>query len=147
MHRQNPIWCDPWIWAPRSFILNMTLGRTYLILEEYGNAYQKISECEAYAEGDQDWAQIYFWRAQALENLDGQAAVARKNWSNLLKLPEDTYPEEWKDIAEERLGQVATSSHRTATTDPYRYANPYPHANPNPHTKTVMRPFPNHAPA
>ncbi len=37
-----------------SFILNMTLGQTYLILEDYGNAYQKLSECEAYAEGDEE---------------------------------------------------------------------------------------------
>jgi tetratricopeptide (TPR) repeat protein len=112
-----------------SFVLNITLGQTYLILEEYGNAYQKFSECEAYAEGDEDWAQIYFWRAQALENLDGQATVARKNWSNLLKLPEDTYPEEWKEIAEEHLGRVATFTRTptlTRTVTPTRTPTPKP---------------------
>ena len=118
-----------------SFILNMTLGQTYLILEEYGNAYQKLSECEAYAEGDEDWAQIYFWRAQALEGLDGQATVARKNWSNLLKLPEDTYPEEWKKIAEEHLGRVATFTRTptlTRTVTPTRTPTPKRTATPKP---------------
>jgi len=113
----------------RSFVLNMTLGRTYLILEEYGNAYQKLSECEAYAEGDEAWAQIYFWRAQALEGLDGQAAVARNNWSNLLKLPEDSYPAEWKKIAEEHLGRVATFTRTptlTKTVTPTRTPTPKP---------------------
>jgi len=118
-----------------SLILNMTLGRTYLILEDYGNAYQKISECEAYAEGDEDWAQIYFWRAQALEGLDGQATVARKNWENLLKLPEDTYPAEWKKIAEEHLGRVATFTRTptlTKTITPTRTPTPKRTATPRP---------------
>ena len=118
-----------------SFILNMTLGRTYLILEDYGNAYQKLSECEAYAEGDEDWAQIYFWRAQALEGLDGQAIAARKNWSNLLKLPEDTYPEEWKKIAEEHLGRVATFTRTPTlprTVTPTRTPTPKQTATPKP---------------
>lgn len=97
-----------------SFVANMTLGQVYLLLEDDGNAYQKFSECEAYAESDEDWAQIYYWRAQALENLDGMMNVARKNWSNLLKLPEESYPKEWKKVAEERLNRVATFT-RTPT--------------------------------
>jgi len=118
-----------------SFILNITLGQTYLFEEDYGNAYQKFSECEAYAEGDEYWAQIYFWRAQALEGLDGQATVARKNWSNLLKLPEDSYPAEWKKIAEEHLGRVATFTRTptlTKTVTPTRTPTPKRTATPKP---------------
>jgi tetratricopeptide (TPR) repeat protein len=105
-----------------SFLANMTLGRAHLLLGEDGNAYQQFSICEAYAKTDEDWAQIYYYRAQALENL-GQTDVARKNWSNLLKLPADTYPEEWKDTAEVRLGRAATFTRTptlTRTATPFR---------------------------
>ena len=97
----------------KTFIGNMTLGQAYLLLEDHGKAYQQFSICEAYAASDGDWAQIYYWRAQALENLD-QKDVARRNWNNLLKLPDESYPEEWKKVAEERLGRVTTPT-RTPT--------------------------------
>lgn len=101
-----------------SFVAHMTLGQVHLLLEEDGNAYQQFSVCEAYAESDEDWAQIYYWRAQALENL-GQTDVARNNWSNLLKLPAASVPEDWQLLAEQRLGRT-----RTPTLTPTRTITP-----------------------
>jgi tetratricopeptide (TPR) repeat protein len=99
------------------FPLYIYLGRAYLMAEDDGNAYQQLSVAEAYAETDADWAQIYYWRAQALTNMDNMD-VAERNWEMLLELAEDEVPYEWRQKAREELGIVAKAPTARPTRTP-----------------------------
>jgi len=92
-----------------SFPANITLGINYLSLGFAGNAYQQFSISEAYAEGDYDWAQIYYWRAQSLERLNENIAALR-DWQALLRLDPEIVPREWIRTAGERISDTFTST-------------------------------------
>ncbi len=98
----------------KSFPANITLGIVYLKLGFDGNAYQQFSVSEAYAEEESDWAQIYYWRAQSLENLN-EEIVAARDWQALLRLDPESVPPEWLSIAQERLAVPPTSTPTVVT--------------------------------
>ena len=71
-----------------SFEGNILLGRTYLILESPGKAYQQFSTAEAFATSDKDWVTIYYWRAKALDDL-GEVKYALRDRKALIAIERD----------------------------------------------------------
>ena len=92
-----------------SFSANLTLGIDYLRLGFAGNAYQQFSISEAYAETNYDWAQIYYWRALSLEQLDENVAALR-DWQALIRLDSEAIPPEWIQTAQERVSVPPTNT-------------------------------------
>jgi tetratricopeptide (TPR) repeat protein len=87
---------------PGSFSINLEIGKTYMKLKEYGNAYIHFNEILGMAEGDEELASLYYWRAQTLEFLEEPVAATR-DWRALLDLPEEAAPPSWRTQAEQRI--------------------------------------------
>lgn len=101
----------------KTFAANIALGRAYLAVDRAGNAYQALSEAEAFANSDADQAEVYYWRAQSLDEL-GEVKVALREWRALLALPQDAVPDEWRAAAEERIAQTITPTPTRLTPTP-----------------------------
>ena len=89
------------------FEVHVILGR--ILLEDgysfAGLVYLNIAE--RLASADAELAQVYFWRAQALEAY-GRYDASIENWEALLSLSLDDVPDEWEEIAAVKLLPTAT---------------------------------------
>ena len=108
---------------PNSFEVNLVLGKAFYSLEEYGNAYVRFNETIGLAEEDEEFAVLYYWRAQSLEYLNEPEAATR-DWQALLALPEDAYPQEWGAIAEEHIRLLNPTETPTPTSTPLESPTP-----------------------
>lgn len=97
----------------KSWEAALGLGETYLMLEYPGDAYMTIDRAQAYAERDDQRAQLYYWRARALDAA-GRTDAADTDWKKLLGLPETVVPSEWAQEARTRLSSTATPAAVTA---------------------------------
>ncbi len=80
-----------------SFEGNILLGRTYLILDVPGKAYQQFSVAEAFVTSDTDWATIYYWRAKSYDAL-GEVKLAMRERKRMIALPRETaYADFWDE--------------------------------------------------
>jgi len=106
------------------FEVNFTLGRYLFEKGQYfpSLVYLNISETLAFTEPK--LAQVYFWRAQTLEEL-GRFDEAVYNWETLISLPLDYVPDEWEYIAAEKLLPTSTPT-PTATYTPTNTLTPTP---------------------
>ena len=83
-----------------SFEGNILLGRTYLILESPGKAYQQFSTAEAFATSDKDWVTIYYWRAKSLDEL-GEVQYALRDRKKLIDIERnDSFGAMWDETRE-----------------------------------------------
>ncbi len=102
-----------------SFDANLGKGRAYIMLEQYGNAYIQFNKTDAYARTNYQKAQLYYWRAISLEGLS-EVTAAIKDWNNLLNLPADAIPEEWRTTATAHIALLklptATNTRRPTFT-------------------------------
>lgn len=105
----------------RSFQLNLDFGRALLVANRLGDALSQLNRAENLAESDAEQAQVFFWRAQALEAA-GNLPSAVKEWRALLALPEEAAPEAWREMAEEHTR--ATSTPPPPTRTPTRTPRP-----------------------
>ncbi len=129
----------------KSFEAHIALGRVNLAQERYRNAYMRFSEAEAYDETDAQRAEIYYYRAQSLEEL-GETIAAINDWKALIGLPEESLPLDWPAIAETHLQalytptvtpKTPTATHtRQPTQTPTSTRTPLPTFTPVP-TKTL----------
>ncbi len=92
---------------PNSFAAGLAVGRAQLALGAYRDAFAQINRLERAAASDDQKAQFYYWRAQALEGI-GDPAGAVRDWQRLLDLPEGAAPVEWRQTALERISALAT---------------------------------------
>ena len=91
----------------RSFTIKLNLGRAFLVANRLSEARDQISASEPYAETDYQKAQVYYYRALAIEAI-GNQPTADKEWEKLLELPPEAVPEEWIEAAQERLSPSPT---------------------------------------
>lgn len=98
------------------FEVNLTLGRFLLEKGQYFASLVYLNISEGLADEDEELAQVFFWRAQALEGLDLKKR-SLNNWEALLELSLDVVPDDWEEIAAERLLPTATPT-PTATFTP-----------------------------
>jgi len=92
---------------PTSFDINLNFGRALMASGRLGDALGQINRSLNMAKTDAEKAQAYYWRALTLEAA-GNLPSALKDWKALLALPEDAYPEEWMETAEEHLKNTST---------------------------------------
>jgi tetratricopeptide (TPR) repeat protein len=90
------------IMFPESFAANLGLGRAKMLIDKPGEAYLIINASRSLTVDDTELAQLYYWRALSLEELD-DIEYAIKDWEALLELPAESVPEEWITTAEEHL--------------------------------------------
>lgn len=107
----------------KSFAANLGLGINYLKSEYSGNAYQQLSISEAYAKSNFEKAQVYFYRAQSLENLE-EFKPAVRDWQALLALPKTDVPADWRAQAEKQLALLITSTPLPNTPTPTLTSQP-----------------------
>jgi tetratricopeptide (TPR) repeat protein len=91
----------------QSFQLNLDFGRALLVANRLGDALGQLNRAENLAESDTEMAQVYYWRAQALEAA-GNPPSALKDWKALLSLPEEAMPQAWREMAEEHTRATPT---------------------------------------
>ncbi len=92
---------------PGTFEINFYIGRGLFAAEREEEALDQLIFCESLADSDAQLALVYYWRAQVYEAL-GNKSAARKDWLALLDLPEGSYPDEWRTMAEARLTPTPT---------------------------------------
>jgi tetratricopeptide (TPR) repeat protein len=98
----------------KSFDYHLGVGRGLYLAERYVEARNQFNFTENLAESDEQLAQIYYWRALALE-ANGDYKTAVNDWEALLELPKDAVPEEWREMAEEHLAATPTPPPPTPT--------------------------------
>jgi tetratricopeptide (TPR) repeat protein len=111
---------------PQSFEAQIGIARSLYIREFYGEMYNRVESARAYAKTDAEMAQVFYWRAISLEELNNPT-VAYRDWQALLALPEAAVPEAWREYAQERVEAL-----RTATPAPKVSATPTPSRTPSP---------------
>lgn len=98
---------------PDSFPVTLGLVRASILQERFGDAYLAADKLNRLAETDAQRAEVYYWRAFALEKLN-RSAAALPDWEALLGLPKGTVPAE--RIAEaQKFIQARITPTRTPT--------------------------------
>jgi tetratricopeptide (TPR) repeat protein len=95
--------------SPKTFEGHAGLSKALYAQEKYADAYQEISITDAYDETPEEKAQVFYWRALALEKL-GSADTAAKDWVALIALPKDAVPPEWIEEAYQHLAAMGVDS-------------------------------------
>jgi tetratricopeptide (TPR) repeat protein len=123
---------------PRDFDLNLSFSRALFSAGRLGDALGQINRSYDIAEGDEQMAKVYFWRAQILEAI-GNVPSAIKDWNALLELPEEVVPEEWREMAESHVAATVTPA-PTATQTPTPTDTPTPTKSPTPTESPTVTP-------
>ena len=122
---------------PESFETRIALAQAFLLNEDPGNAYQQAEQAFDLAETDKQRAQVYYWRAKALDGM-GQLAPSKRDWEALLALPAEAVPAAWRTEARGRVTALTTpSATPTVTRTPTKTRTPKPET-PTP-TRTPTR--------
>lgn len=111
-----------------SFDANLGFGRALLLADRPSDGRSQINSANALVENDVQQAQIYYWRAMALEALDENRA-ALVDWQALEELltemlpdmAKGALPEAWIEIAQGRLATLTpppVTPTATATPSP-----------------------------
>ena len=91
---------------PRDFDSQLDLGRAYGLQDKPGDAYIQIEQ-KAYplAKSDSTKAQVYYWEAVYLEAIGDKLSQqgATNAWYQLIALPADVMPAEWRTQAYQQL--------------------------------------------
>ncbi len=129
---------------PKSFEYNLEFGHALLLAGRALDAYNTLKSAEKLTEEDQQKAGLYYWEAQALEQV-GNPIGAIAAWKALLALPKKAVQADWASTAQAHLltlnpptpTQTATSTLRptntsTATATPRPTNTPTATATPRP---------------
>ncbi|MCW5838865.1 MAG: tetratricopeptide repeat protein [Anaerolineales bacterium] len=88
--------------APDWFEARIYLGRALLATGSPSAAFFEINAAAPLAKAAAQRAQLFYWRATALETL-GQPNTAKADWQSLLTLPAASMPAAWRDEAQQHL--------------------------------------------
>ncbi len=102
---------------PRSFLINVGLGRALQAAGRLNEAYDQLKGAEDLAESDGELAALYYWRAQPADAL-GRWPTAVKDYEALLDLPEGAASEAWLAAAEEYILALTPTPTATPTYTP-----------------------------
>ncbi|MCK5428560.1 MAG: tetratricopeptide repeat protein, partial [Anaerolineales bacterium] len=100
----------------KSLQISLLMGRGLIAAERTEDGFAQINGSENLAESDEDWAAVYFVRAQAAEGL-GRKSTAIADWKALLALSKVYVQKVWLEMAEERLEEL-TAPTPTSTLTP-----------------------------
>jgi tetratricopeptide (TPR) repeat protein len=134
----------------QNFDVSINYARSLMAAGYLGEAVDQVKRSEDKAKTDAQMAQVLYWRAQLLEKI-GNLPSASRAWRELLALPEEAVPADWRALAEARLKATVTpppptpTATRTvkpsATLKPS--VTPKPSATPKPSTTPIPSPTPN----
>jgi tetratricopeptide (TPR) repeat protein len=133
---------------PGDFDSQLDLGRVYEMQKKAGAAYIQIEQkAKPLAKTDKTKAQVYYWEALTLEEIGDalSAEGARNAWYELIALPADAMPAEWRDQAFSHLKITPTFTPTlsptitpTSTLTPSKTTTPNTTTKPN--TTTTLTP-------
>ena len=92
---------------PEVFRTGLALGRAFFAAEEYTKAKAQFDAQEDRAGDDDQFAQVYYWRAHTFEKLR-EFYKADLDWQALLGLPSEAVPEDWRLEAEDHILPTST---------------------------------------
>ncbi len=110
------------LYFPNSFKASMGLAQADVLQEHYGDCYLQVEHSRPMADGDEDWALIYYWRATCHEGRnDLKSATA--DWEALLALPLNASTSQMRAEARQHLYAIRTpaptpTATRTRTPTP-----------------------------
>lgn len=84
------------------FEARVYLAQALLLTGNPSSAFFEVNAGAPLAKSDSQRAQLFYWRATALEALN-QPSNALPDWQSLLNLPASAMPAEWRQQAEERI--------------------------------------------
>ena len=91
------------------FNVNLFLSKILYESSQFSRGLVFLNIAENQAQNEANLAEVYYWRALTLENLDrGEEAVL--NWQYLMNLPLEYVPDDWEITAAEKLLPTATPS-------------------------------------
>jgi tetratricopeptide (TPR) repeat protein len=97
-----------------SFDIRIDLGRALLAYPNLSTAYDVLNAAEKYAKDDEQFANLYYWRAKVLE-AGSNPAAAMADWRALLALPAEAVPADWRA---EAISIVPTDTATPTSTPP-----------------------------
>jgi len=86
---------------PNWFEVHITLAQSLMASGNPDEAFFEVNFSKDLIVNDEELAAVFYWRAIILEALQ-QEESALIDWSNLLALPEEAMPLEWRLSAEQR---------------------------------------------
>jgi len=89
---------------PDFFEALVAVGQARVALGDYQGAVDQLNQIAERAQNDVQRAMLLFWRAQALEPLDPNAALA--DWQLFLSLPENAAPAARFELARQHLAAL-----------------------------------------
>jgi len=99
---------------PNSFELSFGMARAFWADGNTDDAYAQVNASEDLAETDEQFGQLYYYRAQIAHELS-QFHQEKLDWRALLDLPAGAAPEEWRAEADLRLNPPTATTMPTAT--------------------------------
>ena len=128
-----------------SLAASLGLARALLIADRVNDAKSQFLFTLGMAEDDRQRAEVYYYRALALESI-GEFREAGRDWQALLTLPADMVPQKWLDTAQEHLTLLtptatATSTPKMGTATPTKIPpSPTPTRTPSPTARRTPLP-------
>lgn len=128
-------------YLPNSFDVTLGLIHAAVLQEHFGDTYLAADALNRLAETDAQRAEVYYWRAYALEKL-GRHASARPDWEALLALPKGVVPAERLAEARQYLKAGSTPTRTPTLTRTPRPVTPTstPSRTPTPTPSPTKRP-------
>ncbi len=108
---------------PRIFRYNLELGKALLAAKRVNDASRQYEATLNLAETDAELAEIHYWRALLFEQTTNLRGAA-KEWMDLLALPEDSAPAEWRETARTHLLALTPTITSTRTMVPTNTPRP-----------------------
>ncbi len=140
---------------PRSFFLNLSLGRALLAAGRLGDALAQMNRTYGMAGGEAEVGEALFWRAQVYQAI-GNPISAIKDWNSMLELPAGSVPTIWLETAQASIRLASTKTPtiaktavptRTLTLTPTRTPTKQPAPSYTPTLQNASLPFPSPNPS
>lgn len=119
----------------KNFQINLDLGRALMLAERNVDARDQFDATYKLADSELEFATVYYYRAQAFENLRATTSAGR-DWQSLLMLANDDIPEEWRVTAREHLDIIYPPTPTDTPTPSPATLTPTPTATSLPKTAT-----------
>jgi tetratricopeptide (TPR) repeat protein len=103
--RRIPNWFEPYVAQAKAYYLN----------EEYDQAKEVLETNSNRARSDEQKAALYYWRGMIYTEL-GYPVIAENSWLDLLSLPIQAVPTEWRSEAQKNVGETVPANVTEAPT-------------------------------
>jgi tetratricopeptide (TPR) repeat protein len=124
---------------PFSYRSSMGIGLAFYADQQPRNAYMQFERTRGLAEQDTQKAELYYWLARTLEEIN-EPVAASNHWELLLELPVEAVDPEWIAYAKERLAVLATATHTPIPPTATRTLRPTGSVTPTPTASSTRFP-------